>query len=63
MDGVISAIRNRRLVTLMLGHFAVDSYTGLLPVLYPLLIGRFHLDLGTVGLIERLQHEGTVDEG
>ena len=51
MDGVVSALRNRRLVTLLLGHFAVDSYAGLLPVLFPLLIGRFHLDLGTVGLV------------
>jgi len=51
VDGVIAAFRNRRLVTLMLGHFAVDSYAGLLPVLFPLLIGRFHLDLGTVGLV------------
>jgi FSR family fosmidomycin resistance protein-like MFS transporter len=49
--GVMAALRNRGLVTLMLGHFAVDSYAGLLPVLYPLLIGRFHLDLGTVGLV------------
>jgi MFS transporter, FSR family, fosmidomycin resistance protein len=51
VDGVIAAFRNRRLVTLMLGHFAVDSYAGLLPVLFPVLIGRFHLDLGTVGLV------------
>jgi MFS transporter, FSR family, fosmidomycin resistance protein len=29
----------------------VDSYVGLLPVLYPLLIQRFQLDLGTVGLV------------
>jgi MFS transporter, FSR family, fosmidomycin resistance protein len=49
--GVTAALRNRGLVTLMLGHFTVDSYAGLLPVLYPLLIGRFHLDLGTVGLV------------
>ncbi len=35
----------------MLGHFTVDSYVGVLPVLYPLLIGRFHLDLATVGLV------------
>src|SRR5438270_12203215 len=42
----------------MLGHFAVDSYAGLLPVLYPLLIGRFHLDLGTVGLVA-LAYTGT----
>src|ERR1700694_977422 len=35
----------------MLGHLTVDSYVGILPVLYPLLIGRFHLDLATVGLV------------
>lgn len=35
----------------MLGHFTVDSYVGLLPVFYPLLINRFHLDLKTVGLV------------
>src|SRR5262249_1456167 len=51
MAGVMAALRNRGLVTLMLGHFTVDSYAGLLPVLYPILIGRFHLDLGTVGLV------------
>jgi FSR family fosmidomycin resistance protein-like MFS transporter len=36
---------------LMLGHLTVDSYVGILPVLYPLLIGRFHLDFATVGLV------------
>ena len=35
----------------MLGHLTVDSYVGVLPVLYPLLIGRFHLSLATVGLV------------
>src|SRR5579864_462628 len=35
----------------MLGHLTVDSYVGIIPVLYPLLIGRFHLTLGTVGLV------------
>jgi MFS transporter, FSR family, fosmidomycin resistance protein len=44
-------LRNGNLLTLMLGHLTVDSYVGILPVLYPLLIGRFHLDLGTVGLV------------
>jgi FSR family fosmidomycin resistance protein-like MFS transporter len=48
---VIAALRNRGLVTLALGHFTVDSYVGVIPVLFPLLIGRFHLDLGTVGLV------------
>jgi len=35
----------------MLGHLTVDSYVGVIPVLYPLLIGRFHLSLATVGLV------------
>jgi MFS transporter, FSR family, fosmidomycin resistance protein len=51
MPELIATFRNRALVTLMLGHFTVDSYVGLLPVLYPLLIGRFQLTLGTVGLV------------
>ncbi len=33
------------------GHFTVDMYSGILPVMYPLLIGRFDLDLKTVGLV------------
>ena len=44
-------LRNGKLLTLMLGHFTVDSYVGVIPILYPLLIGRFTLSLGTVGLI------------
>jgi FSR family fosmidomycin resistance protein-like MFS transporter len=48
---LLATFRNRGLVTLMLGHFTVDSYVGLLPVLYPLLIHRFQLDLETVGLV------------
>jgi FSR family fosmidomycin resistance protein-like MFS transporter len=46
-----AAFRNRPLMTLMLGHLTVDLYVGLLPVLYPLLIDRFALDLKTVGLV------------
>lgn len=44
-------LRNRPLLTLMLGHFTVDAYVGVIPVLYPLLIDRFTLDLKTVGLV------------
>lgn len=44
-------LSNGKLLTLMLGHFAVDSYAGVIPVLIPLLIGRFHLNLATVGLL------------
>jgi FSR family fosmidomycin resistance protein-like MFS transporter len=35
----------------MLGHFTVDLYGGLLPVLYPLLAREFGLSKGDVGLI------------
>ncbi len=44
-------LRNGKLLTLMLGHLTVDSYQGIIPVLYPLLIGRFKLSLATVGLV------------
>ena len=44
-------LRNGKLLTLMLGHFTVDSYAGVIPVLIPLLIGRFQLSLATVGLV------------
>lgn len=44
-------LQNRPLLTLMLGHFTVDMYSGVLPVLYPILTGRFNLDLATVGLV------------
>lgn len=45
-------------MTLMLAHFTVDMYVGLLPVLYPLLTARFELDLATVGLVS-LAYTGT----
>jgi len=54
----LALFQNRALMTLMLGHFTVDMYAGLLPVLYPLLIGRFTLDLKTVGLVS-LAYTGT----
>src|SRR5919204_2665978 len=44
-------LRNGKLLTLMLGHVTVDSYVGVIPVLYPLLIGKFDLNLATVGLV------------
>lgn len=53
-----NVLHNRPLLTLMLGHFSVDMYVGLLPVLYPLLTNRFSLDLKTVGLVS-LAYSGT----
>ena len=40
-----------KLLTLMVGHLAVDSYFGVLPVLYPLLIIKFDLSFASVGLV------------
>src|ERR1700756_1680213 len=51
-------LRDGKLVTLMLGHLTVDSYVGVIPVLYPVLIGRFQVNLATVGLIS-LAYSGT----
>ena len=51
-------LRSGRLVTLMLGHFTVDSYAGIIPVLYPLLIGRFRLSFATIGFVS-LAYSGT----
>ncbi len=46
-----SVFRNKPLMTLALGHFTVDMFGGLLPVLYPLLTDKFDLDLKTVGFV------------
>ena len=51
-------LRSGKLLTLMLGHLTVDMYVGVLPVLYPILIGRFHITLATVGLVS-LAYSGT----
>ena len=42
----------------MIGHLTVDSYVGVIPVLFPVLIGRFQLSLATVGLVS-LAYSGT----
>ncbi|MBA2518082.1 MAG: MFS transporter [Chloroflexia bacterium] len=44
-------VRNRPLLTLAVGHMTVDMYAGLLPMMYPLLAGKFALDLKTVGMV------------
>jgi len=55
---MLEFLRNGKLLTLMLGHLTVDSYVGVIPVFFPLLIGRFQLSLGTVGLVS-LAYSGT----
>jgi FSR family fosmidomycin resistance protein-like MFS transporter len=49
--GRLDVVRNRSLLTLMLGHATVDMYGGVIPFLYPLLIDQFDLNLKTVGLV------------
>jgi FSR family fosmidomycin resistance protein-like MFS transporter len=44
-------LRNRALATLMLGHFTVDMYVGVIPMLYPLFRDKFDLSLETVGYV------------
>jgi len=51
-------LNNRPLLTLMMGHFTVDMYAGVIPLLYPLLTDRFELSLSTVGLLS-LAYSGT----
>jgi MFS transporter, FSR family, fosmidomycin resistance protein len=47
----MAVIRNKPLVLLMAGHFTIDMYGGMLPLLFPLLTARFELDLATVALV------------
>ena len=51
MAATSSVFRNKPLMTLAFGHFSVDMFGGLLPVLYPLLTRQFDLDLKTVGFV------------
>ncbi len=44
-------LRNKALLTFMLGHFTVDMFGGLLPILYPLMAIAFNLNLADVGLV------------
>jgi MFS transporter, FSR family, fosmidomycin resistance protein len=44
-------VRNRALLTFMMGHFTVDMFGGLMPVLYPLMAAEFELSNRSVGMI------------
>jgi len=46
-----SPIRNKPLLILAAGHFTVDMYSGMIPVLFTAFRDKFDIDLGTVGLI------------
>jgi MFS transporter, FSR family, fosmidomycin resistance protein len=51
MDALREIRQNPALMTFMLGHFTVDLYSGLLPVLYPLMALQFDLSNQEVGLV------------
>jgi FSR family fosmidomycin resistance protein-like MFS transporter len=44
-------ITNSALITFMMGHFTVDMFGGLLPVLYPIMSDRFNLSNADIGFI------------
>jgi FSR family fosmidomycin resistance protein-like MFS transporter len=46
----MTLLRNHTLLAVTLGHFTVDAFNGMLPILYPLLVGRLHLSYAQVGL-------------
>jgi FSR family fosmidomycin resistance protein-like MFS transporter len=46
-----SPLRNKPLLILAAGHFTVDMYSGMIPVLFTAFRDKFDIDLGTVGLI------------
>jgi FSR family fosmidomycin resistance protein-like MFS transporter len=47
----VPPLRNRPLLTLAAGHFTVDMYSGMMPILFPEFREKFDLNLGTVGLV------------
>ena len=47
----LSVLRDRTLLALTSGHFTLDMYAGVLPVLYPLLQDEFALSYKTVGFV------------
>jgi MFS transporter, FSR family, fosmidomycin resistance protein len=51
MNALREIRQNPALLTFMLGHFTVDLYSGLLPVLYPLMAIQFDLSNRDVGVI------------
>lgn len=46
-----AVLKNKALLTLALGHYTVDMYSGMIPILYPLFTDKFDLSLSRVGFI------------
>ena len=58
MEGVVQPVgriqgllRHRALLVFMMGHFTVDMFGGLMPVLYAVIADEFELSNADIGLI------------
>lgn len=51
MERIRRLLAQRALLVFSMGHFTVDMYSGLMPVLYPLAVADFNLSNTSVGLI------------
>lgn len=47
----ISVLKNRPLMIIASGHFTVDMYSGMIPVLFPAMMLAYGISLGQVGLV------------
>jgi len=45
----MSLLKNRYLLTLALAHFTCDTYSSMLPILWPVFVAAFNLDYAAVG--------------
>ena len=48
----MSLFKNKQLLALALGHFGVDMYPNVLPVMYPLLMVSLHLSYTEIGVMQ-----------
>ena len=51
MDRIRGLRAHRALITFMMGHFTVDMFGGLMPMLYPVLADRFDMSKSDIGLV------------
>ncbi len=52
----MSLFRNRPLITLTLGHFTLDLYSSVLPIMLPLLVTSLHLNYTQAGLVATVSY-------
>lgn len=47
----LAVLKNRPLMIVASGHFTVDMYSGMIPVLFPAMMASYGISLGQVGLV------------